>query len=200
MSRPAVNRALVTDEQSALVTQHYHCVRKIAGKFAKQVPKSVQYDDLVSAGVLGLISAARSYRPEHGVRFMSYAGTRIVGAIKDWLREQSWAGRPEVRRLKAAGVGQTLQLQWADNKAGDPLLYEDRKAASSLDRAVDADTCRRLLRGLKPKDRLAMLLHFGEGITMREVGEILDLSESRVSQKLSQLMRLVRSRLQSEAA
>ncbi|WP_258292295.1 sigma-70 family RNA polymerase sigma factor, partial [Escherichia marmotae] len=72
--------------ESALVTQHLELVKRIAWHLAARLPASVDIDDLIQAGVIGLIEAARHYSGDRGASFETYAGIRIRGAMVDELR------------------------------------------------------------------------------------------------------------------
>lgn len=76
-----------------LVQQYLPLVQHAVNSISARVPRQVAWDDLVSAGMLGLAEAARSFNPERGVPFDSYASTRIRGALLDELRSLDWASR-----------------------------------------------------------------------------------------------------------
>ena len=94
---PAASPAVDTDE---LVRRTLPLVGHIVRDMATRVPGHVGREDLMSAAMLALAQAAASYDPERGVRFSSYAGTRIRGAILDELRSLDWASRSVRRRAR----------------------------------------------------------------------------------------------------
>lgn len=89
-------------DREALVRAAMPLVGYCAKSVAARVPRHVRHDDLVSAGLLGLAQAARTWDPAHGVRFEHYARRRIEGALLDELRSRDWASRSarqDTRRL-----------------------------------------------------------------------------------------------------
>ena len=80
-------------EQEQLVLEHLGEVKQIARNILRRLPNFVQLDDLVQAGSIGLIDAARRFGPAHKIPFRQYARIRISGAIFDSLRELDWASR-----------------------------------------------------------------------------------------------------------
>lgn len=88
--------------EDALVRQHLPLVQYVVSEVAHRVPSHVTRNDLVSAGMLGLAQAARSYDPERGIAFERFASTRIRGALLDELRGRDWASRSV--RARARGL------------------------------------------------------------------------------------------------
>jgi RNA polymerase sigma factor for flagellar operon FliA len=86
--------------EAALVREHGELVRRIAHHIAARLPPSVDVDDLIQAGIIGLLEAARHYNGERGASFQTYAGIRIRGAMMDELRRGDWAPRSVHRRLR----------------------------------------------------------------------------------------------------
>lgn len=84
---------LSEDEQEKLVLSHLEDVRQVARSIVRRLPVSVQLDDLIQAGSIGLIDAARRFGAHRNLPFRQYARIRITGAIFDSLRELDWASR-----------------------------------------------------------------------------------------------------------
>lgn len=84
-------------DKDALVREHLPLVKKIAYHMMSRLPASVEVDDLIQAGLLGLLDAVDRYDDSHGANFETYASQRIRGAMLDELREADWASR-NVRR------------------------------------------------------------------------------------------------------
>jgi RNA polymerase sigma factor for flagellar operon FliA len=110
-------QATITSAQAAtetqLVTDHLPLVHHVVHDLLGRLPQHVSRDDLVSAGMLGLAQAARSYNPAHGVPFDRHAANRIRGALLDELRAIDWASRSvraNARRLAAADESLTARL------------------------------------------------------------------------------------------
>lgn len=101
------------EREDTLVREHLTLVQAVVADVANRVPSHVTRSDLVSAGMLGLAQAARSFDPERGIPFESFAATRIRGALLDELRGRDWASRSvrvKARRLNDAGTVLTARL------------------------------------------------------------------------------------------
>jgi RNA polymerase sigma factor for flagellar operon FliA len=94
-----MSAATAYDTRDALVTENVALVRSLAQRLSQRLPSQVSLEDLVSAGVLGLIEAAGRYKPSLGVPFQAFARRRIHGAMLDALRDLDWAPR-SLRRLR----------------------------------------------------------------------------------------------------
>jgi RNA polymerase sigma factor for flagellar operon FliA len=88
-------------ETEALVMRHAELVKRIAYHLAGRLPASVEVDDLIQAGMLGLLEAAANYSAGRGASFETYAGIRIRGAMLDGLRKLDWAPRSVHRKARA---------------------------------------------------------------------------------------------------
>lgn len=88
----------------ALVVRHAELVKRIAYHLAGRLPASVEVDDLIQAGMLGLLEAAANYTADRGASFETYAGIRIRGAMLDALRKLDWAPRSVHRKARAAAA------------------------------------------------------------------------------------------------
>src|ERR1700742_3842269 len=97
----AHRRASESDE---LIVQHAELVKRIAYHLAGRLPPSVEVDDLIQAGMLGLLEAASNYAANRGASFETYAGIRIRGAMIDSLRKLDWAPRSVHRRARAVAA------------------------------------------------------------------------------------------------
>jgi RNA polymerase sigma factor FliA len=94
-------------DQDALVLRHADLVKRIAYHLAGRLPASVDVDDLIQAGMLGLLEASAHYTTGRGASFETYAGIRIRGAMLDALRKLDWAPRSVHR--KARDVAQAIR-------------------------------------------------------------------------------------------
>jgi len=91
---------ITPEEREQLILEHMPQVRLIARRIHDRLPETVSLEDLVSTGVVGLISAIDRYDPSHGVKLKTYAEYKIRGAILDSLRGLDWAPRQQRRRSK----------------------------------------------------------------------------------------------------
>src|SRR5271170_3444632 len=97
---PSPSQPLTAELREHLILEHLPQVKLIARRIHERLPVSVSLDDLISTGVLGLISAIDRYDPSHDVKLKTYAEYKIRGAILDSLRGLDWAPRQQRRRAK----------------------------------------------------------------------------------------------------
>lgn len=204
-------------------------VKYIAGRIAIGLPKSVELDDLINAGVVGLIEAYNNFDKSKGVKFESYASMRIRGSILDELRAIDWAPRStrarsrEVEKAIASlenrlgrspteeEIAENLDISLGDLykllddvssttlRSLDELTYgsNDDKPVPLIDTLqshersdalsdLERDEMRKLLvesiELLSEQERLVIALYYYEELTLKEIGQVMELSESRVSQ------------------
>ena len=100
MSVDQVVCKLSTDEREQTILAHLSQVRLIARRIHERLPESVSLDDLISTGIVGLISAIDHFDPIHNVKLKTYAEYKIRGAILDSLRGMDWAPRQQRKRVK----------------------------------------------------------------------------------------------------
>ena len=213
-------------ERERLLTENLPEVRYIARRIYDRLPPQVQFDDLVHAGILGLIDAVDKFNPAKNVQLRSYARFRIRGAILDSLRQLDWSPRNlrrQARRIEgahrelAAHLGHApseselaahleMKLEEFQQLLGDlrgldlgslHTQYDDasgdeeisgvaaRPEEDPFHLAVRSEMRAQLAQAietLEEKERQVLALYYLEELTMKEVGLILDIGESRVSQ------------------
>lgn len=156
-----------------LIVSHLSFAERIAASKKKRVPASVQFDDLKSAAYMGLVDAAGKYDPSLNDSFENYAYPRISGAIQDYLRECGW-GPKNARRSAVSIDAQT-------NDGGCMAeCIEGREERDTGDLFV------KMTSRVSPLAKNAMRMYYVDGITMKDIGTRLGLTESRVSQIVSQ--------------
>ena len=96
----AVSEMMNEDERERLILEHLPQVRLIARRIQERLPENIALEDLISTGVLGLISAIDNFDPRHNVKLKTYAEYKIRGAILDSLRGLDWAPRQKRRKAK----------------------------------------------------------------------------------------------------
>jgi RNA polymerase sigma factor for flagellar operon FliA len=127
-------------ERQRLVETHLSFVRSVAAKVKEQLPREIEFDDLVSYGTQGLIEAADRYDPAHGTAFTTFSYYRIRGAIYDGLRGMGWLPRGEYAKLRVEERANAYLQNLGDREAGtgagerDELSLEDdvRSIADAL--------------------------------------------------------------------
>lgn len=231
-------------EREKLLQDNLPEVRYIARRIHDRIPSHVPFDDLVHAGILGLIDAVDKYDPNRNVQLKSYARFRIRGAILDSLRQMDWSPRAlrrqarqieEAQRQLSAKLGRApaeaeIAIQMGISLEEFQRLLGDLRGldlgsltASSTEESPESphtsvtakeqedpfELCLRSeMRGmlaeaievLDEKERHVLGLYYLEELTMKEVGLILDIGESRVSQIHTAAILRLRARLQDRIA
>ncbi len=95
-----IRKSAAASPQDALVEKHSSLVRRIAFHLITRLPPSVQVDDLIQAGMIGLLEASKNYAHGHGASFETFAGIRIRGAMLDEIRKSDWTPRSLHRKLR----------------------------------------------------------------------------------------------------
>lgn len=226
--------------RNTLIEHHMPLVRSIAERVLQTLPKSIDVDDLSSAGTFGLMDAINGFDLSRGIKFKTYCTTRIRGSILDELRSQDWV--PRLVRLKAhrldrairqlegelgrspnqVEIAQVLgisleELQAHEAEANAKTIFSlsekwddgdeekemekieilaDRKSVDPVDTIQQSDALEMITGSLTKKERLIILMYYYEGLTMREIGEIMELTESRVCQIHSNVMARLKAQLE----
>jgi RNA polymerase sigma factor for flagellar operon FliA len=230
-------RATERKTANEVVARHSELVSRIAHHLITRLPASVDVDDLMQSGMIGLIEASRSFNASQGASFETYASIRIRGAMLDELRKGDWVPRSVHRHLRAATettraveqktgraatsrevaaamgmpIGdygrlladavrsRVLSLEaHADNEDTAPLKFADH-AASPAQRLDDDEFRRELvnaIESLPERERLVLSLYYEQELNLREVGAVLEVSDSRACQIHAQALMRVRARLQ----
>jgi RNA polymerase sigma factor for flagellar operon FliA len=219
-----------------LVNRYAPLVKRLAYHLLGRLPASIQADDLIQAGLIGLLDAAAHYDERQGAAFETYATIRIRGAMLDEVRRQDWVPKSVHRKarqiaeaihaveaeklgdasdqevaaklgvpldeyyamLQEASTGKWLSLDelnaedspFIDQFAADtPQPFEEIREEAFQKRLAEAI-------GLLPeRERLVVALYYERGLNLKEIGAILDVGESRVSQLLGQSHARLRARL-----
>lgn len=175
------------DVRNKIVEHYLPIVTWQARKLLKKVGSRVDLGDLIADGAIGLMSAVGSFDPSRGVRFETFAPTRVHGAMIDGIRSRDWMTRLERNK-------QRLGEEVANVVA---IGEQDVSGARGVDLSgLARDDLRRIaIRGLNLKEQAIVDLYYFEQMTMREIGEALDLSASRVSQMHDDILSRVRDRM-----
>lgn len=220
-----------------LLIEHYlPTVRHVAERIVPTLPRSVEIDDLTSAGVFGLIDAINGFDPERGIKFETYCTTRIRGAILDEIRgldflprsvrdrigrvqsacedlrarlgrepsdrEVAEAAGLSVKKLRAvlrhwsalSTARRFAERSFADGESALDVIVDPR-FVDPEDRLHLQDLVRLVYQSLSEQERFIVYFYFYREMTMKEIGTVLSLSESRVCQILSKLVRRVKLKL-----
>ena len=178
--------------------QWRHLVWYVVNRIRPRLPACVSEEDLFSAGMVGLMVASRSYDASRGAEFKTYAYHRIRGAILDELRRLDFLPRSQREKARADGREAPAMVAIPTDEDGQESL-----AAGELEPGCETEDLRDLLLRevdrLPEKMRIVMTLYYQEGLRMREIGDRLGLTESRVSQIHSNAVSRLRRSLRSAA-
>lgn len=232
----SVHMQVTQANHDLLIKDHVSLVKRIAYHMLGRLPQTLQLDDLIQAGMIGLLEAARHYDPSKGASFETYAGIRIKGNILDEVRRNDWVPRSVYRNARLiTNAVKTLEHQLGraakDTEIAEKLGLSVHKyhemlqdsASSHLygfeDLGVTDDVLEgeggeglsephvhvmrrdlmnrltQVISGLPRKERLVLSLYYEHDLNLKEIGEVIEVGESRVSQILSQAIHRVRARV-----
>ncbi len=224
-------------DQNALIERHALLVKRIGLHLMARLPSSVQLDDLIQAGMIGLLEAARNYDGSKGASFETYAGIRIRGSMIDEIRRGDWVPRSvhrntrrisdaidvveqhtgrdakdvEVARelgvsldeyhcmLNEAACGRVVGIE--DLGVSDDVLTgttdetDDNKTFTGIAKERFQQALAEGITHLPEREALVLSLYYDEEMNLKEIGQILNVSESRISQIHSQAMHRLRARM-----
>lgn len=229
-------------DKNSLLTAHMPLVKRLAHQMKAKLPASVEVDDLIQAGMIGLLDALNRYEEDHGAQFETYAVLRIRGAMLDELRSSDWmprSTRQNMRKVEAAMQALTQKLgrppsesevaksmkislveyqELLGDSTGHQLVYyedfhADEGSDNFLDRYAvdDEDPLKGLLDSdfrqavidaidaLPPREKMLMGLYYEEELNLKEIGAVMGVSESRVSQLHTQAVARLRTNLRERA-
>ncbi|HEU0189140.1 MAG TPA: RNA polymerase sigma factor FliA [Gallionella sp.] len=226
------------NDKDQCLRDYAHLVKRLAHQLMTKLPYSVQIDDIIQAGMMGLLDAASRYDEFHGAQFETYATQRIRGAMLDELREADWLPRSlrrDMRRIELAisrlqqkfgrspnetEIAGELEIPLAEyqqmlqESRGSQLVYyedfygEDQddfferfefgNDENPMDLLEDERFKAELVQAIEnfpERERMLMGMIYEQEMNLREIGEVLGVSESRVSQLHSQAVARLRSRI-----
>lgn len=239
-SKPQAKGAQANPLREKIILHYLHLVRYVVSRLPVTLPSGVGPEDLLSYGTMGLIEAVERFDVERGLKFETYAITRIRGSIIDQLRVQDWIPRGVRKRSKnlqeamtrleqrlgrnateeelskdlgvsvvkirqmvsesnnlmlsldeswsgEEGQGNSLIDMIEDQRSPDPEHeYETHELRERLTHAINS---------LPEREKLLIALYYHENMTLREIGEIIQVSESRVCQLHAQAILRLRNKL-----
>ncbi len=217
-----------------IVAQHAVLVKRIAFHLINRMPDSVQVDDLIQAGMLGLLEASSNYNANQGASFETFAGIRIRGAMLDEVRKLDWTPRSVHRKYRAVSEAiQNIELRKGRDATDIEIAKElgvslseyhqilvdsnssrifsmnaleeqgDYQVPTSTEKTPDEalsegeyqEKLVKSIEDLPQKEQLVMALYYDEELNFREIGQVLDVSESRVCQIHAQAVLRIRSKM-----
>ncbi|MEE2939791.1 MAG: FliA/WhiG family RNA polymerase sigma factor [Planctomycetota bacterium] len=236
-ARERGDEANTARSRNELVEHYLPLVKSAAERLLRTLPSSVELDDLMSAGLFGLMDAIGRFEPTRGIQFSTFCGHRIRGAFLDQLRSEDWV--PRLVRRRASSIAKERQrfamlngrepshLELADELDMDETKFwreiqnADISTVTSLSARLggdDGDTemsevvssprsqeplmavgrsdmFDQLTGSVSPRERVILIEYYERGRTLREIGEMLGLTESRISQIHSNAMDSLRLQL-----
>ena len=222
---------------NTLVERHSELVKKIAYHLSARLPACVLVDDLIQAGLMGLMDAASHYDPSQGASFETYASIRIRGSMLDELRRNDWAPKSVHRKARdmMTAVNKIESITGRDAKPADIAEALDISLDEYHQLVLETNTCRVFnfvevefedqnfsdgvtdesiqgplggiqkdefkqylvdaIKTLPEREQLIISLYYDEELNLKEIGSVLGVSESRVSQLMSQAHTRMRSTL-----
>lgn len=223
----------------AVVQKYDFLVKKIAYHLLARLPSSVDIDDLLQAGMMGLIEAYKRFESSKGASFETYAGIRIRGAMMDEVRKSDWAPR-SVRRNGRAVTNAIREVEAMTGREATDIevaahmgvsiddyhdilhssmstqlfsyeeMLDNETASHELDIKVDGESSQpdhlvaevgfqtqlaKEIEALPEREKLVLSLYYNDELNLKEIGAVLGVSESRVSQIHSQAAMRLKSRL-----
>ena len=221
--------------ESEQIIRHASLVKRIAFHLLNRLPPTVQVDDLIQAGMVGLLEASGNFNSGMGASFETFAGIRIRGAMIDEIRRSDWTPRSVHRKFRAV----TSAIRKIENNTGEDakdvdvalelgidlgeyhqILIDSSSAriysinaleeesaeitiadssGQSPDEALSNSEYERQLveniRTLPEKEQLVMSLYYDDELNFREIGEILEVTESRICQLHGQALLRIKSKM-----
>lgn len=237
MSGAQIYQQVQNQNQSPLkeLEDYLPLVKRIAYHLKGRLPDSVQVEDLIQSGIIGLMEAMQKFNNSHSASFETYAGIRIRGAMLDEIRKGDWTPRSVHRKSReisqaihqveirtgreahdaevAEEMGMTLKeyhralydtnssqllsIDQPDHEelSEDRMVGETQTPLQDLNQSDFKQALATEIARLPEKEKLVMALYYDEELNLKEIGQVLEVSESRVSQIHSQAIKRIRARL-----
>ncbi len=221
------------DTYEQLVTENISLVKRIAHHLAARLPSTIDINDLMQAGMIGLLEAARNFDPTRGASFDTYAGIRIRGSMLDEVRKHDWTPRSvhqksrqvseairaiefeTGRAAESKDIAQRLGISIDEYHAilrdsagcrlfsleesmdehgyrGDVPTSDTQTPDQALDHSQFRAELAESIRKLPEREQMVLSLYYEQELNLKEIGQILGVSESRVCQIHGQAMARLR--------
>jgi RNA polymerase sigma factor for flagellar operon FliA len=226
--------------RNTLMEMYLPVVHFTAERLLMTLPRSIELEDLKSAGVFGLMDAIDGFDIDRAIKFKTYCSTRVRGAILDELRSQDWV--PRLVRLRAHQIARaqagleaahgrlptdaemadelgvpvhdylamveearahtvrSLSESWDDGSGDQPVekidYLRDPGAPDPAEILNQKDVMRSIIRSLNKREKEIILMYYRDGLTMKQIGRLMSLTESRVCQIHSNVMKKLKMYLE----
>lgn len=221
--------------ESDQIVRHATLVKRIAFHLLNRLPPTVQVDDLIQSGMVGLLEAASNFDAKMGASFETFAGIRIRGAMIDEIRKSDWTPRSVHRKFRAvteairkienetgqdandSEVASLLGLSLSDyhqilidsssarihsfevleESAADSLIPSSNESTpeESFNQFEYQQELVKCIKKLPEKEQLVMSMYYDDEMNFREIGEVLDVTESRICQLHGQALLRIKSKM-----
>ena len=229
--------------RNQIISEYLPYVNRIVNRIATHLPPTVETDDLVNVGIIGLIQAIERYDPRRDNKFMTYAVFRIKGAVLSELRSRDFLGRTtrkkirnlekaylkleqklgravedaevaremgldldqfyQVKRMSSISFVSFEEIGYSTKEDKEQFLTsifggDGRDALSMTTVKEIKNTLAKHIEQLPEKEKLVISMYYSDEMTMKEIGAVLDITESRVSQIHSQAVIRLRAKLRKD--
>ena len=222
-------------DESDQIVRHASLVKRIAYHLLNRLPPTVQIDDLIQAGMVGLLEAAGNFNSTMGASFETFAGIRIRGAMIDEIRRSDWTPRSVHRKYREV----TDAIRQIENETGEDAsdsdvanllgitlseyhqilidssssrIYsmealEENSQESTIpssnehtpEQAFSGEEYQQqlatVIKALPEKEQLVMSLYYDDELNFREIGEVLEVTESRICQLHGQALVRIKAKM-----
>ncbi len=229
--------------RNQIINEYLPYVKRIVNRIAVHLPATIEIDDLINVGVIGLIQAIERYDPTRDNKFITYAVFRIKGAVLSELRSRDFLGRTTRRKIRDLEkaylkLEQKLGREVTDEEVAremdmdldqfykvkrmssisfvsfEEIGYSTRNESAAVSSAMSSghtddalalttmkeikSTIAKHIDLLPEKEKLVVSLYYSDELTMKEIGQVLNITESRVSQIHAQAIIHLRSKLRRD--
>ena len=230
-------RLRTADLREKLILEYAPLVKVVAGRLSMYLGYNVEYDDLVSYGIFGLIDAIDKFDMTKEVKFETYASLRIRGAILDQIRKMDWIPRTirqKQRQIDTAmkeieqktgrqatdaeiasylGISEDEYFDWQNQLKADNVIslneYVEQGSDIPADKngsgfetpesVIEKDEMKQMLIDalelLTEKEKKVILLYYYEELTLKEISNVLEVSESRISQLHTKALQKMKTKM-----
>ena len=222
------------DQRDRRIVENLGLVKRIAYHLVTRLPSTVHVDDLIQAGMIGLIEASKHYDPSQGASFETYAGIRVRGAMLDEVRHADWSPRSLHKKMRevseamreiehetgrdardfevAERMGISLDDfhtimrdsasarifsldQAEDNGQSLNVPTDEKEPLAALQKEGFQQALAKCISELPEREQMVMSLYYNEELNLKEIGLVLEISESRVCQIHGQALNRIRAKM-----
>ena len=229
-------------ERNKIIENYLPMIQCVAKRISSRLPAHIQYNDLISSGVMGLMDAIKKYDPSRNNKFKTYAEFRVRGAILDALRSQDWTPRSirdkakridkvtktleqrfsrppkeqeiaealamsledyhmmlhQTREVSVVSIDESAIFNHTDKGFVLRMMEDTESSYNQLNRKFVHKIIIDAIKELPERQRIVLSLYYYEEFNLRKIGQILKVTESRVSQLHAQAIERLRNKLMNK--